>query len=389
MEGRNRTPLIVHVISRLAVGGMENGIVNLLNHAPPDRYRHAIICLRDFSEFRNRITRDDVEVYALGKQGGNHPGSYFRLWRLLRRLRPDLVHTRNLPTIDLAPVIRLAGIRHIVHGEHGRDMVGISGRNRKYNLIRRFLSPLVRHYIAVSRDIAGWLENVIGVPSRKISQIYNGVDTEKFFPPGGSAALLPDDAGALDDAFVIGTVGRMETVKDQTTLARAFIQLCNEPPCGPRQPFLVLVGDGSLRQPAEEMLEKAGFADRAWLPGNRDDVPEILRCFDLFVLPSLNEGISNTIIEAMVAGLPVVATRVGGNPELVTDGDSGILVPPGDPDSMAAAIAGYIDSPALAEKHGKAGYERVSEKHSMQSMVDGYLSVYDRVLNGTVKVDTD
>lgn len=377
-----RAPLVVHVIDRLVVGGMENGIVNILNHSPPGLYRHAIVCLRYFSEFRNRIADDHADVYALDKKSGKNPDYYFRLWRLLRRLRPDIVHTRNLPTIDLVPVIALSGVRHIVHGEHGRDVLEVYGENRKYNRIRRLMSPLVQRYIAVSRDIQTWLSDSVGIPARKITQIYNGVDTRKFFPVPGGKAPLPAEAGAPDNAFVIGTVGRMEGIKDQITLVRAFIRLCAMPGGGGASSFLVLVGQGSLREPAENLLKEAGLIGRAWLPGSRDDVPDLMRAMDLFVLPSINEGISNTIIEAMATGLPVVATRVGGNPELVMDGATGALVPPKNLEAMADVLDGYVRNLDLCAEHGRAGHARVLDEFSLQAMVEAYLSVYDGLLSG-------
>ena len=198
-----RTPLVVHIIDRLMIGGMENGIVNILNHSPPGRYRHAIVCLRYSTDFRNRIADDDVEVYALDKKGGKNPVHYFRLWRLLRRLRPDIVHTRNLPTIDLVPFIALSGVGHIVHGEHGRDLLEARGDNRKYNRIRRLMSPGVQRYIAVSRDIQTWLVDTVGIRAGKVIQIYNGVDTKKFFPAPGGKAPLPAQAGAPGNALTI------------------------------------------------------------------------------------------------------------------------------------------------------------------------------------------
>ena len=130
-----------------------------------------------------------------------------------------------------------------------------------------------------------------------------------------------------------------------------------------------MVGDGSLRQPALELLRSAHVEDLAWLAGERDDVPELMRAMDLFVLPSLREGISNTILEAMATGLPVVATRVGGNPELVDAGNTGELVPHSDPVSMAGAIDGYFRKPEKALKHGTQGRYRVETKFSIEAMV--------------------
>jgi glycosyltransferase involved in cell wall biosynthesis len=144
---------------------------------------------------------------------------------------------------------------------------------------------------------------------------------------------------------------------------------------------LVIVGEGSLRSEAHRLLREGDAEHLCWLPGEREDIPEILRSLDLFVLPSLREGISNTILEAMASGVPVVATRVGGNPELVAEGETGLLVPPEDPVAMAEAIRTYLDRPDLLKAHGQAGRKRVEQNFSIEKMVNGYLAVYDSVLD--------
>jgi len=143
---------------------------------------------------------------------------------------------------------------------------------------------------------------------------------------------------------------------------------------------LVIVGDGTLRQPAIRLLEDAGLAHLAWLPGERQDVPELLRAMDIFVLPSLAEGISNTILEAMASGLPIVATDVGGNCELVDHGRTGFLVPRADPAAMAAAIRRYVEDSALRREHGAQGRRRCEKTFSIDTMVRRYGEFYDEVL---------
>ncbi len=221
-------PLIVHVIHRLDYGGMENGLVNLINRTPPDRARHAIVCLTGYTDFRDRIRNPDVPVLALGKRDGKDVAAYWRLWRVLRRLAPDIVHTRNLPAVDMVVPAALARVPVRIHGEHGRDVTELVGGQRKYRAIRRAVSPLVDRYIPLSRELETWLAEEIGVPRAKITRIYNGVDVARFHPAEPARAPLPDAAFASPDApgiAVIGTVGRMATVKNQPLLARAFAAL--------------------------------------------------------------------------------------------------------------------------------------------------------------------
>lgn len=373
-------PLIAHVIHHLGTGGMENGLVNLINHMPPGRYRHAIICLQGSTGFRQRIRRDDVEIYDVAQRDGHDLGAYWRLYKILRGLQPDILHTRNLSALESQMVGAAARIRARVHGEHGRDVYDLHGKSRKYNLLRRVMQALVGHYIAVSRDLADWLVETVGVPRRKVTQIYNGVDSVKFHPQSGARAAIGPSGFAGDGAIVIGSVGRLARVKDYPTLLRAFHRLLAMHPASGAPLRLVLVGDGPTRAACEHLVETLGLRAQVWLAGDRDDVPELMRGMDLFVLPSLGEGISNTILEAMASGLPVIATAVGGNPELVLPGQTGTLVPPADAEQMAQALLDFANDPARMRQAGKLARAEVEKRFSMEAMVEGYLRVYDQAL---------
>lgn len=376
----NNPPLIVHVIYSLGVGGLENGLVNLINHIPPDRYRHAIVCLKGYSDFHKRITREGVEIVALDKQEGYDLNLYIRLYDALKQLKPDIVHTRNLAAMEGQVIAALAGIGARVHSEHGRDIFDLHGKNQKYNLLRKAIRPFVKRYIALSKDLENWLTETVGVPPDRMSQIYNGVDSLNFHPRNGIRADIGPEGFFSEDAFVIGSVGRMAAVKDYPSLVRAFLRVLEQDPESRKRLRLLIVGDGISRQQCLDMLHEAGAETLAWLPGERSDIPELMRAMDLFVLPSLGEGISNTILEAMASGLPVVATRVGGNVELVKEALTGKLVPPGEPGSMATAISEYYKNPELLRSHGKAARQEIEAHFSMDAMVGGYLGVYDAVL---------
>lgn len=375
-----RVPLIAHVVAHFGTGGMENGMVNLLDRLPADRYRHAVVCLDGYTGFRDRFERRDIEFHALGKKPGKDPALWGRLWRTLRALAPDVVHTRNLSALEAQFAARLAGVRARIHGVHGRDMFDLHGDNRRYNLMRRAARPLVHRYVAVSRDLARWLEATVRVAPERIVQIYNGVDCARFRARGSAPRHIGPPGFAGDDQLVIGSVGRMAQVKDHPTLVRAFIELLRREPALKRRLRLAVIGEGIARQPCIELLEAAGCAQLAWLPGNREDVPELMRGFDLFVLPSLGEGISNTILEAMASALPVVATRVGGNPELVEEGVTGLLVPPANVQALADAIAAYAADATRRRAHGEAARRRVERDFSLAAMAARYLEVYDGVM---------
>jgi sugar transferase (PEP-CTERM/EpsH1 system associated) len=379
-SGGQEAPLVAHVIFRLDVGGLENGLVNLINRLPAERFRHAIVSLTDYSEFRQRIWRRDVPVFALHKPPGNSPVILVRLWRLLRRLRPDIVHTRNLGALEATLPAALAGVPVRIHGEHGRDVDDLDGTNTRRQIVRRLYKPFVHQYIALSQDLGSYLHHKIGVPPSRIAQVYNGVDSTLFHPAKEHRIAVPHPNFSGPGHFVIGTVVRMQAVKDPLTLARAFVRLLQAVPGGERRLRLVMIGDGPLREPARMLLAEAGVGEYAWLPGERNDVARIMRSFDLFVLPSLAEGISNTILEAMATGLPVLATAVGGNPELIQAGVTGTLVPRDDPESMARAMRAYAESPELCRRHGIEARRTIERKFGMEAMVDAYMTIYDTLL---------
>jgi sugar transferase (PEP-CTERM/EpsH1 system associated) len=368
-------PLVVHVIHRLDFGGLENGLVNLVTRMPQDRYRHAIVCLAGVnSGFRTRIRRADVEIRTLDKRPGKDVGVYARMWRTLRSLQPDIVHTRNLGTVDMQWVAAAARVPHRVHGEHGWEATDPTGRGLKNLWIRRACRPVVHRYVPMSQDIARWLERDVRVDPSRIRQLYSGVDTERFAP--GIVPASTGTEGPRTGLLTIGTVGRLDPVKDQAILLQAFAALQSRVP----DARLVIVGDGPLRGTLRTLATSLGIADAVTFTGARDDTPDLLRAMDVFVLPSVNEGISNTILEAMATGLPVVARRVGGNPELVVDGATGALYDGAGPQGLEEALARYLTNPSLRQAHGRAARERAVQCFSLDAMVQRYLALYDELL---------
>ncbi|MEO6596931.1 MAG: TIGR03088 family PEP-CTERM/XrtA system glycosyltransferase [Planctomycetota bacterium] len=383
-------PCIVHVVYRFDVGGLENGVVNLVNHLPVDAYRHVIVALTDITEFQKRIERDDVQFVALHKGAGHGYRVFPHLFRLFRKLAPAIVHTRNLAALEACVPAALAGVRIRIHGEHGRDVVDLDGSNRKYRLVRRLYRPFVTRYVALSKDLEQYLHGAIGIAPEYIEQIYNGVDTRRFTPAPHARVPIAGCPFTASDLWLVGTVGRMQAVKDQVTLAQAFVRAVHNRPHG-RRLRLVMVGAGPLHAEVLSVLGTAGLQEFAWLPGERSDIPDIMRGLDCFVLPSLAEGISNTILEAMACALPVVATRVGGNAELVDDGSTGCLVPPANHGAMAAAILQYFDDQATARRHGGAARSAVERRFSLDRMVQDYRALYDGLCSsrGTATVRAD
>ncbi|NWG73193.1 MAG: TIGR03088 family PEP-CTERM/XrtA system glycosyltransferase [Rubrivivax sp.] len=380
LPAADRRPLIAHVVYRFDTGGLENGVVNLINHLPEHTYRHVVVALTEVTDFARRIRRPDVRCIALHKRPGQTWWLYPALLRLLRELRPAIVHTRNLAALEVQPAAWLAGVPVRIHGEHGRDVGDVDGSNRTYQRVRRLVRPFVQQYVALSRDLQQYLVDKVHVPPARIAQIYNGVDTQRFHPADDGP--VPIDGCPFDPAhhWLVGTVGRMQTVKDQPTLARAFVRALELKPVLRERLRLVLVGDGPLKAECEAVLAAAGVRDLAWLPGERADVPAVMRGLHAFALPSLAEGISNTILEAMASGLPVLATAVGGNADLVEEGVTGLLVPAGDVNGMARGLVVLADDRARSVAMGHSGRAVAESRFSLSAMVTAYRAVYDQGL---------
>jgi sugar transferase (PEP-CTERM/EpsH1 system associated) len=375
-------PLVAHILYRFDTGGLENGLVNLINALPADGFRHAVIALdRVEPAFAARVRRPDVEFIELNKPPGPTAKQFPRLFKLFRHLRPDIVHTRNLGALDCQLPAWAAGVPVRIHGEHGRDVGDLDGSNRKNQWNRRLLSPFVQQWVALSRDLGSTLTGPVGIPAARVQRICNGVDADAFQPAGPARTAIEGCPFTDPALWLVGTVGRMQTVKNQVDLARAFVQVLAAAPALRAKLRLVMVGDGPLRAQAAAVLHQAGVADLAWLPGERRDVPEVMRGLDCFVLPSLAEGISNTILEAMSAGVAVIATAVGGNSDLIDSDRTGLLVQAGEVGALSSAMQALATDPERARAMGLAARQRVEREFSLTAMVGAYQAMYERLLS--------
>ena len=379
MHDAGEPPLIVHLLYRLDFGGLETVLAECINRMAPDKYRHAIVCLTDYTAFADKITRPGVCLYALHKPPGLGLATHVRLWQLLRRLRPVILHTYNLSAIEYALTATVAGVPVRVHAEHGRDLSDPTGANRKHNLLRRLMTPFIDTFIPVSRDLRHWLQAVIRVPQAKNLLINNGVDTDQFqlaahtAVPGASASFgMP-----VETTCTIGTVGRIQDIKNHHGLVLAFEQLCTLLPEQAHRLRLTIAGDGPLMPALRQQVAASRVGNQITLLGARSDIAALMRGFSVFILPSFAEGTPITLLEAMATGLPVVASDVGGIPEVVSPGRNGTLVTPTDHAGMAAALAAYLGDPIMAACHGAAARATIEQHYSITAMLANYTALYD------------
>ncbi len=364
-------PLVVHLVHRFDTGGLENGVVNLINHLPA--FRHAVMAVTEVTSFKERVKAPGTQFFSLQKPPGQGLWLYPRVYRLLRELRPAVVHTRNLGAMEFQLPAWAARVPLRVHSEHGWDVDDLGGVSRRNQRLRRIYGAGTHRLVALSRAIESYLTGPVGFAPQRVQRICNGVDTQRFAPAASAPDVWPFRRA---EHLVIGAVGRMQAVKDPLNLVDAFLRLRELCPADWPRLRLVMLGGGPLLERTRERLSAAGAADQAWLPGDRSDVAMLLPQVDIFALPSQAEGISNTVLEAMASGCAPVATAVGGTPELIDDGVNGLLVPPGDSAVLATALARLIAEPALRERLAYASLRRAREQFSLDGMVATYGRLY-------------
>lgn len=367
---------ILHVVYSFSIGGLENVIVQLINRLPTNKYEHIVLSLTVISDFKNRVTQPNVQFIALNKAPGHAVPLYPKIFKLLRQLRPDVIHTCNLGALEIMPIAWLAGIPLRIHVEHGLDAPDPYGTSTRYRIIRKLYKPFVSHFVAVSKPLDDYLANAIRIPNKHRSIIANGVDTDRFAPliaPRVAVSGCPFDPA---QHWLAGTVGRLQSVKNQPFLARGFVRLIREHPEVAERVRLIIIGEGPLRAETERILQDGNVAQYAWLPGARNDIAEILGMLDCFVLPSQTEGTSCTLQEAMACGLPTIATAVGGTPALVEEGITGQLIEVNDDQALAQALWNAYSQPDSLRIQGNTARQRALSNFKLNTMIDSYDEIF-------------
>ncbi|HSG51397.1 MAG TPA: glycosyltransferase, partial [Rheinheimera sp.] len=338
-------------------------------------FKHSIVTLTGHDEqFARRIQTNNVSFYCLNKAEGHDWGTFSRLNALLLKLQPEVLHSRNLATLELQLIGWWRKVPLRLHGEHGWDSSDIGGSNKKNRLIRRLFKPFVHSYICLSSESERYLSDIIRVKPSKIHRICNGVDTDKY--ANATPAKLPLADG--NQTLLFGTVGRLATVKNQALLLRSFALLLKQEPSFKHRCILALIGDGPCRQDLEKLAAELGISDHVIFTGNRADIPELMQRLDVFILPSLAEGISNTILEAMASGTPVIATDVGGNADLLPVSQlTTNLVPSNEPEAMMLAMQRYLEQPTLLAQDAAIVEKHCQQNFSLDTMVNKYRKLYE------------
>jgi len=354
---------VLHIVLGLQVGGLEKFVLDLLDKYPPD-IKPIIICLEGKGELGHQY--DHLEILELQKVPGISLKVIRQLVSLIKLHKIDIVHTHNPAPHFYGAMAGLLTGRPVIHTKHGRNYP----TELKKVWLNKISSFLTNKIVAVSQNAADVCLEVEKIPSVKVTVILNGVDTNLFCASG-------DNNRKNQEVVHMGIVARLSAEKDHQTLLAAckILTKMTTDFC------LEIIGDGPLRSALEASVKDLNLEKYVSFSGMRHDVAMLLRNLDVFVLSSTTEGISLTLLEAMATELPVVATNVGGNPEVVIDGETGFIVPPQNPVEMANKLFQLIDDENLRRQMGKKGRLRVVENFSITETARQYEELYSSVLS--------
>lgn len=366
---------VAYLVYSLAPGGLENVVVSLANKLDLECFNPIICCFKPNGILKERV-KSGIEVIEINKRGGQDFGLPLRLKKIFEDREIHVVHTHNWGTCCEGILgAKLASVPVIIHQEHG-TFIELVGSKKRRLLGQRIALSYVDQVIAISEDLKKKMVKALKISPQKIKVIINGVDIQKFSPSIERRQEKRAELGIGNNELIIGMVGRLEPVKNHKMFLSAMPELLK------RFPTIraILVGDGILKAELISIATELGIKDKILFLGVRNDIAELLSAMDLFVLPSLTEGICIAILEAMACELPVVVTAVGGNPEIVFHEKTGLLVSTKDVEGLVSAIETMLADKEKRKEYGKKAREMVEERFSLQRMVNEQESLYKFLL---------
>ena len=373
----NRSITVLHLVHSLTVGGAERVLVNVVNNTC-DKYRHIICSLTMIDiDFSKTINLDKVTITCLNKKQGNDFRLPLRIAQLCNKFSVDLIHAQGWGTymegVAGAKISRRKPA--FVFAFRGKTIDDLAGVKYHRILAQRILAHFCSAILTPSWQMANEYAETIGINKKKIEIIYNGVDTAIYRPSDDSSAAkhllrIPDNR------IVFGCVARFDPVKNLHNLLIAFSCLAKVD----ENVALLLVGDGESKPGLERLIDELNLGDRVFMPGATTDVAAYYQAMDIYVQPSLYEGTSNTILEAMSSGLPIVAGRFGGTPELVTHGENGILLDHVTAAGLLAGMQHLLSQPQLLHSFGCQNRNKILSQFSLLAMKDGYEQLFSKVV---------
>ncbi len=362
---------VLHIIHSLDIGGAERLVLNLCKLLKKNgRFTPQVCSLTDGGDLQDEFLNSGIEVFDLNKDEGFSFGLPSKIKAIIEENGIDILHTHNTGPWIYGTLTKMISKVKLVHTEHSN----VSVNERRRLLLEKWFSYFTDAIICDSHVVANFMITRQKINPEKVSVIWNGIDVDSFQSHKG--VRLKEQAG-LGGKFIIGSVARLVPVKDHTTLISAFEIVKKKIP----NAHLLLVGDGPLRGELEKIIAQKGFAQDVFITGYLKDVRRFLSLIDVFVLSSLSEGLSLSLIEAMAAEKPIVATAVGGNPEVISHGKTGFLVQPRNPSEIASAILRLATDSSLRHSFGIHGLKTAKEQFDLDMMVQRYQKIYKGLLH--------
>ena len=369
---------VLFLVTGLAYGGAETQVVHLATRLKSRGWEVRVVSLMPPKAYMEELEAAGIPVFSLGiRQKLPDPRPVLRLARLIRDWRPDIVHSHMVHANILARIVRtMVRAPVLVCSAHSIDERGRKGSGRLREFLYRLTDPLCDLTTQVSRAGLERYVRVGAVPAEKIRFIPNGVDTARFKPDQQTRLRLRQELG-LEEAFVWLAVGRFDVQKDYPNMLRAFAQVVEKQ----SETFLLIAGDGPLRPAVEELARDLRLEEHVQFLGIRRDIPELMNAADAYLMSSIWEGMPMVLLEASASELPIVATDVGGNREVVLDGTTGFLVPPNDSEALAQAMLRLMSlSGEERRRMGKLARQHIEAHYSLNRVVDMWEALYKELL---------
>ena len=365
---------VLHVVLSLGTGGLENGIVNTINGSDQERFKIDVVCLRELGELGERISNPGSKVYFDSSLASGLLNSIKAIRNVHQLNHYDVIHTHGWATM-LAGY--LAGLLEkdviVINGEHGT----LYYKTVQQRIIQRFLFNRMKINLSVSAALVNEVSRKFKVNRNIFRPILNGVNTQRFCPDQQRRQQIRKEISISDEQLVVGSVGRLVTVKNYPSLIKAFKLIAERVP----NALLLFAGDGPNREKLEELTQQQGLKDKVKFLGRRDDIPSVMNAYDVFVLPSYREGLSNTILEAMSSGLPAIVSNVGGSPEIVIEGKTGYLFEVDDIEQISSKIIHLFEDSEMLREFSNNAREHVVKNYSLETMVNNYQNVYQELID--------
>lgn len=363
---------VLHVVNRLDLGGTESGIMKVIAGLDNQEFTHAVCTARGHSAAFAQ--RHDFAGPLFDAAGAASAARFLvpRFARIMRQYRPHIVHSRNWGAIEAVFAARLTGVPVVIHSEHGYELDMLAGLPLRRRVFRRLAYAAADAVFTVSSDLRDYHARQACVSRAHIQVLANGVDTERFAPRPEAKSATRARLGLPQSSLVIGAVGRLVPIKGHSLLLQAASLLAQRGV----DVSVALAGDGPELECLRSVAASSGLASRVFFVGACKEVPDFLNALDVFVLPSISEGMSNTLLEAMSSGVAVVASRVGGNVELIEDGVSGLLFDVGDVAGLAEQLSHLLATPERCNALAGAARSRVMACYRLDSMLESYRNLY-------------